>query len=192
MVDYKSVLGVSATLMAFVQYGPYIKDILKGKTRPHAFSWFVWGLPCGIVFAAQFLGGGGAGSWATGMTAAISTLIFVLSLFYGEKEITLLDWISFAVALLAIVWWIATKDPLLSVVLITVIDIVGFVPTMRKSIKKPREETLSTYVISGLKWILSILAFDGFSFTVLLYPVAMVVANWLFVVLLLLRRRKIA
>jgi len=191
MISYnysQLILGVMATLIGIIQYSIYIIDILKGKTHPHAFSWFTWGLPCGIVYAAQYLSGGGAGAWTTAMTAFACTFIFILSLFYGERNITKLDWTSLFIALFSILLWIIVKDPLGSVILITIIDVAGFVPTIRKSILKPYEETLGTYIIGGLKWILSLLAMSTISLTVWLYPIAMVVANWMFVVLLLRRR----
>lgn len=73
MIDYKVTLGCLALIATVIQYGAYIKDVLNRKTRPHAFTWFVWGLPCGIVFAAQFLNGGGAGTWTTAMTTLLCT-----------------------------------------------------------------------------------------------------------------------
>ncbi len=192
MIDYKIILGTTAAVAGFIQYVPYIRDILARRTKPHAFSWFVWGLPCGIVFAAQWVQGGGAGSWATGVTALLCTGIFVLSLFYGEKEITPVDWIGFISALIALALWAATKDPLGSVILITLADVLGFVPTIRKSVKKPRQETLSTYFIGGLKWLIALPALGAFSWTVWLYPVAMIGANWLFIPFVLARRAALA
>ncbi|MBS0359095.1 MAG: hypothetical protein JSS53_07490 [Proteobacteria bacterium] len=192
MIDYKLIFAGIALLVTIIQYGTYIIDIFHGKTRPHAFSWFVWGLPCGIVFAAQFLDGGGAGTWTTAMTAVLCTVIFVLSLFYGEKKITKLDWASLFVALFSIILWVLVKDPLGSVILITIIDVLGFAPTVRKSIQKPYEETLNTYVTGGLKWMLALFALSNFSLTVWIYPVAMLIANWGFAGMLLVRRISLA
>ena len=189
MINVKLILGGLAVVAGIIQYSAYIKDIFCGKTHPHAFTWFVWGLPCGIVFAAQILSGGGAGSWATATTAILCTVIFILALFYGEKDIAPLDWISLAVSLFSVFLWVVVKDPLGSVLLITLIDLVGFVPTIRKSIQKPDEETMSTYVMGGVKWMLSLFAMSNFSFIIWLYPVAMIIANWLFVAMLLVRRR---
>lgn len=39
----KEIIGVTAVLLAFISYAPYIRDILKGRTKPHVYSWFVWG-----------------------------------------------------------------------------------------------------------------------------------------------------
>ncbi len=189
MSEYKITFGVFAAILGVVQYFPYVVDIIKGKTKPHAFSWFVWGLPAGIVFAAQLLKGGGAGSWATGMTAFLCTVIFILSLFRGEPIITRLDWVCLGGSLIALGLWASTHNPLWAVVLVTVADVVAFVPTIRKSIAKPHEETVSTYITGGIKWLVSITALQTYSLTTLLYPVVMVLANWFFVIWVVPRRK---
>jgi len=191
MFDVKVILGATSVVACLAQYIPYIRNVIKGRTRPHIFSWFIWGLPAGIVFAAQLLNGGGAGSWVTGLTAFLCTVVFLLSLFYGDRDIALLDWISFALALAAIGLWIITDSPLWSVILVTVSDVLGFVPTVRKSIVKPYEETLSSYLIGGLKWVLSMFALGAFSWTVWLYPLAMIAANWAGAVVIFVRRRQL-
>jgi hypothetical protein len=185
-------LGAIAAALALVQYVPYIADVIRGKTKPHAFSWFVWGVPAGVVFLAQLLTGGGAGSWATGVTAAICTAIFVLALFYGERNITAFDWWCLLGSLAAIAIWVVTNNPLGAVVLVTIADLLAFGPTIRKSMHKPHEETLNTYVTSGIKWTVSIMALSAFSAVTLTYPLAMVLGNLGFALFLALRRRKIA
>jgi hypothetical protein len=188
-MDSKLCFGILSATVSVLQYPAYIRDVIKGKTKPHAFSWFVWGLPCGIVFAAQIMKGGGAGAWATGLTTVFCTAIFLLSLRYGEKEITVLDKTCLALALLAIVLWIMTKDPLGSVALITVADVLGFLPTLRKSMTKPHEETATSYLIGSLKWLLSLFALGSFTLTTALYPATMTITNTALVGMLIYRRR---
>ncbi len=190
-MDYKTLAGGAAVISGIAQYLPYIRDILRRKTHPHAFSWFIWGLPCGIIFIAQLSRGAGAGTWATGITTILCTVIFILSLFYGEKEITRLDWAGLLLALASIVLWIITRDPLDAVILITFADILGFVPTLRKSVDKPHEETLSSYMAGSVKWLLSLAALGSYSLTTCLYPVAMLVANTLFAGMLAHRRKRL-
>lgn len=185
---FATTLGTIAAVLSIVQYGPYIADTLRGKTKPHAFSWFIWGAPAGVVFLAQIIEGGGAGSWATGATAFICTGIFLLALTYGEPSITRFDWACLLSSLIAIILWFVTNDPLWAVVLVTAADLVAFGPTIRKSFDKPYEETLSTYVISGVKWLLSLSALAVLNPTTLLYPAAMVLGNWGYAAFLLLRR----
>ncbi len=191
-MDDKIILGSAAAIVGVIQYLPYIRDILAGKTKPHAFSWFVWGLPCGIIFAAQLSEGAAAGAWATGVTTILCSVIFILSLYRGERSITRLDYICFLLALIALALWLITKDPLWSVILITAADVLGFIPTYIKSLNKPYEETLITYVIGGLKWVISIAALSSFNATTLIYPIAMVICTWLLAATLMIRRKQIA
>ena len=191
MMELTWFLGAAAALCGVIQYLPYLVDTMRGKTRPHAFSWFVWGLPAGIVLVAQWTGGAGSGTWATGVTVLTCTVIFVLSLFKGERSITRLDTVSFVAALVALALWAATHDPLWSVLLITVADTLGIVPTLRKSMTKPHEETASAYSLGALKWLLAIAALEAHSFTVLVYPVVMLLNNGLFYLFLMYRRRTV-
>ena len=186
-MDSKIFFGITSIIFSFAQFTPYIRDILKRKTHPHAFSWFVWGLPCSIVFAAQVSAGAGPGAWATAFTTIACTLIFLLSLKYGERDLHFIDWICLLLALLALILWDITKDPLSAVVLITLSDVLGFGPTIRKSILKPEDETMSSYFIASIKWIFALFALNKMTLVLWLYPVSMIVANW-FLVLVLMRK----
>ncbi len=184
----KIALGTIATLMALVAYAFYFRDILKGRTRPHAFTWLVWAALTAVAFAAQLDDGGGAGSWVTGFTAAASLAFFVLSLTHGEKDISRSDWLCLVGAALAALLWAVTDNALLAVILVCVIDGLGFAPTIRKSYFKPTEETLITYLLSGLKFILALIALENFSAITALYPASLVLLNLGFVVMLVIRR----
>lgn len=190
-MDIKIALAGIAAAMTLVGYFYYFRDIFAGKTKPHAFTWLVWASLTAIGFAGQLSDDGGAGAYVTGLTAAISFIIFFLALFRGEKEITHSDWLSLGGAALALLLWGLTDNPLLAIILITLVDFLGFVPTIRKSIRKPHEETLISYVLAGFKFVLAIIALDNYSTVTILYPASLVFANLLFVALLLSRRRKI-
>lgn len=187
----KTALGITATLMAFVSYIPYIRNMLSGKTKPHAFSWLVWGTLTAIAFVGQVTDGAGPGAWVTGFTACVSFFIFFTALKTGEKEITKSDWLSLIGAGVAMLLWWATSDPLVAVILITVIDALGFFPTFRKSYHKPYQETAITFAISGLKFIVAIIALENLTPTTWLYPASLVVMNGLFVMMLLIRRKQV-
>ena len=83
----------------------------------------------------------------------LCTVIFGLALFRGEKESRRLDWLCLLLALAAIGLWITAKDPLGSVVLVTAADTIACGPTLRKSIRKPQEETASAYVMGALEMV---------------------------------------
>lgn len=142
----------------------------------------------GISYFAQLAEGAGSGSWLTGSTSLICLLLFLLSLQKGEYSRTRLDWISLAFGLGAIIPWVLTKDPLISVILVSIIDALGFVPTTRKSYSKPHEETISMFFVSGLKWILSLFALQVFSPVTWIFPTTLIFTNWGFMIFVLYRR----
>ena len=93
-MNYKEILGALAIVIAFIGYVPYFRDILRNKTKPHAFSWFVWGLLTAIAFFGQVADKGGPGAWVTGFTAVICIIISLFELVKGRKNIVLIDWVS--------------------------------------------------------------------------------------------------
>lgn len=191
MLSYKIILGIIATIISLIAYIPYFRDIFKGKTKPHAFTWLVWFILTTIAFAGQLSEGAGAGAWATGSISAASLAIFILSLKKGEKNITISDKFSLFGAFFAIYLWYLTKDPLASIVLIIIIEVLSFYPTIRKSIQKPFEETLSTYVLVGSSFVLATVAIENYLLTTWLYPSALVLLNFGFAIMLIIKRKKV-
>lgn len=187
----KTALGILATSMAFFSYIPYIRNMLSGKTKPHAFSWLVWGALTAIAFVGQVSDNAGPGAWVTGFTAMVSFFIFVTALRTGEKDISKSDWFSLIGAGLAMLLWWATSNPLTAVILITLIDALGFYPTFRKSYHKPHQETAITFAISGLKFIVAIFALENLTLVTWLYPASLVLMNGIFVIMLLIRRKQV-
>ena len=187
----KEIIAAIAVILAFVAYIPYFRDIIKGKTKPHVYSWFVWGFITVIIFALQVKGGAGAGALVTLSAAICSFAVFFLGLKNGKKDITKSDTVFFLLALLATAIWVFAKRPGLSVLLLVTIDMLGFIPTVRKSWQKPQEETLFTWELNGFRHGLSILALKQYNFLTLLYPVAWTLANIFFSLMLVARRKRV-
>jgi len=188
----KSVLSLIAITLAFVAYVPYIRDILHGKTKPHAYSWFVWGLLGAIIFALQVKGGGGFGAYVTLSAVIITFIVFLLSLKGGKKDITTSDTIFFGAALVAIGLWVLAKQPILSMVLLVTIDMLAFIPTVRKSWHKPNEETLFTWGLNSFRYCLAIVALSQYNILTLLYPITWTIANVMLALLLISRRKQLS
>ena len=188
-MDYKTWLGVVAVVIGFISYIPYFKDIVQLKTKPHAFSWLVWSVLTAIAFFAQVVKGGGISSWVNAGTALMCFAVFVFAIFRGEKNIKKSDIWSLVGAGLGLVVWAMTDDPVFAVILVTIIDALGFIPTFRKSYYKPQEETLSTFVVSTTKYVMSLFALRSYTLTTWLFPASLVLTNGLFVILLIVRRR---
>lgn len=124
---YKEILSAVAIALTFAAFVPYIRAIVSGATRPHVFSWVIWGATTFVVFLAQLEGKGGIGAWPIGVSGSIT--IFVAVLAYVKRTditITRTDWMFFVSALSSLPLWYFTSDPLWAVVILTTVDILGF------------------------------------------------------------------
>lgn len=191
MFDFKVFFGIVAIVISLLGYFAYFRNIFKGKTKPHVFSWLIWGIVTGIEFVGQLYGHAGAGAWVTGLTTIACLSIAVISFKKGNLDITRIDQFSFVGAIFAIALWIITRDPSLSVLLGILIDALGYIPTFRKSYKYPYQETVISWFMNGLKFSIALLALERFNFLSSIYPIYLVISNWMLVAWILIRRRQI-
>ena len=188
---YKNILGVIAIVVGFIGYAPYLRDVFKGSTKPHFFSWFLWGILETTAFFAQIKKGGGAGSWVLGFSALVVFIIAFKALWSGERNITRLDWFGFVGASIGIIIWFYTKDPTGAVIVIALTDAMAFIPTYRKGFQHPNEETAFEYGMSALKYIFGFFALNTYNLATYLYPTTLILTNSVFVIMLLWRRKKL-
>jgi hypothetical protein len=189
----KELLSTAAIVLTLVLFVPYVRSIRRGKTKPHVFSWMVWGLGTLIVFAAQLAGGGGVGAWAIGVSGVVTSYIAVLAYRQrGDTAITRADWIFFVAALAALPCWLLTADPLWAVVTLTFVDLAGFGPTVGRAFRHPHEESATFFALAAVRNLLVVLALETRSVTTLLFPVAVGLACLALTVMLLVRRRAVA
>jgi hypothetical protein len=185
---FQQVVGVLAIVLSLAGIIPYIISILRRRTIPHLFTWIIWTTMTGVAFLAQVSDQAGPGAWVTGVTALLCIVVLGLCVRYGETDIRPLDWVSLALASSAGVLWAITSSPVTAVILISFIDAVGFVPTLRKSWHKPRSEPLLNYHLSAIKHGLSILALTHFSIVTMLYPAVVGFMNLLMIICIRSRR----
>ena len=56
-----ALLGVSAGLVGVFDTVPYLRDVLRGSTRPHRGTWLIWSALAVVVCLAQWADGA---SWS--------------------------------------------------------------------------------------------------------------------------------
>lgn len=185
----KPLLSMLANTLTVMAYLPYTHSIYNGQTRPHVFSWIIWGLATGIAFLAVLQAQGGAGAWPIGLSCLVS--LFVAGLAFVKRAditITRTDWGLFIAALAAILVWVAADDPLWAVVLITLVELLGFGPTFRKTWFRPHSESISFLAILIVRNALIISALNEHTLTTVLFPAAAALACGLLVAIMVLRR----
>ncbi|MES9948828.1 MAG: hypothetical protein ABW118_07705 [Candidatus Thiodiazotropha sp.] len=185
--EFISGLAIAVTFIAFF---PYISSILAGRTKPHVFSWVIWGSTTFIVFLAQLEDGGGAGAWPIGISGLIT--LYIAFLAYRKKSditITNMDWAFFTTAMASIPIWYFTSDPTWAVILLTTIDVIGFGPTIRKAFAHPYDEDLKFFALFALRNLLVVMALERYTIATVLFPAVIASVCLAFIFMIVYRRR---
>jgi hypothetical protein len=186
----KETLAVIAALLAVAGNVPYLRDIYKARVEPHAYTWFVWTLVSGITLAGQIVKGAGVGALPTAVAWVFTFIIFLYSLRYGLKHITRTDTVFLVIALFGLIPWALTRDPTVSVIVAVGIDLVAFIPTLRKTWQQPHTETPMLYGMNVARHVLALFALEAYNISTTLHSIAMIIMNSLMTSIILMRRNK--
>ncbi|MFN3752063.1 MAG: hypothetical protein ACK4SR_11915 [Thiobacillus sp.] len=191
---YQSWLSAVAAILTCIAFLPYILSIFRGRTRPHVFSWVIWGLNTSVAFLATLHAGGGLlGAGVIGFSAGVTLFIALLAYMKrADVSVTTTDRLFFIAALATMPLWHWADDPLWAVWLITVIELLGFGPTFRKTWSQPYSESISFLVLLVVRNALVIAALDRHTTTTVLFPAAMAAACLALIAVMAWRRPQVA
>lgn len=183
------VFGFVSAVLSIVMIFPYIRDILRLETKPERGSWFIWTVLGFIAFFSQLAKGATDSLWLTaGQTAAVF-IIFLLSIKYGYGGLGKRDIRALIGAVVGLGLWYFTREAGYALIFVILVDSIGTFLTLIKSYKDPESETLITWVMSGTSAIFGMLAVGSFNLILLIYPLYLVLANYVIVVAILLGRK---
>lgn len=189
---YKVALSALAMGLTFYAFLPYIRGIIKGRVKPHVFSWITWGITTFVVFLAQLQDNGGPGAWAIGVSGVITMIIALLAYLKRDAiRITKLDWCFFAGALSSLLFWYLADDPMWAVVVLTTVDLLGFGPTIRKVYHYPESESQMFFALFTTRNLIVIAALEHYSVTTVLFPAAISIACLLLMGMMWGRRQRV-
>ncbi|MBP9853060.1 MAG: hypothetical protein QG629_24 [Patescibacteria group bacterium] len=181
-------LGIAAALLNILGTIPYIRDILRGKTKPERMTWWIWAMLMGVILAAQISEGA---SWAiiwTATTVVLMVAIGVLSIRYGYGRMERRDYIALLLAVTGVILWKITENALVAVMLVVAVDAVAAWLTAVKTWRAPQTETLVSWVASTAAAALNILSAHTFNLVIIAYAVYAFVANAVITSILVSRR----
>ena len=190
-IDLKLILALLSTAITIGAYYPYIRDISRGTTKPHLYTWLVWLLTQATATAALWYGGGNFATISLTVGTLLVLLIVVLNFKSGTTNITRGDKLVLALALFAILLWWQLKSPLLSLLMVSAIDGVGYLPTFRKSYAEPWSETLSFWGAMVIAGVLALWASGQYNLLTITYLATLTTANTILFMICLLRRRSV-
>lgn len=173
----KETLAIIAAVLAIVGNVPYLMDVIHQKIKPHPYTWLVWSIVSGVTFFGALQKGAGVGVIPTGVAEIFTFIIFFYSLRYGFKQINKIDTVYLIIALLGLIPWALTKDPTMSVIIVVSIDLVAFIPTIRKTWNNPKSETSILFTMNVLRHILTLFSLQAYNIATMLHSITMIIIN---------------
>lgn len=171
----------------------YIKSILKGKTRPSAVSWLIWSVsPFIAFFAATFSEGFKLASLVT-LALGISPLLVFITASVTKNhlfKLTLLDLICGILAIISLICWLITKNPILTISFAILADLISTVPTLKKSYYYPDTEYAPTYLLAILAMSITLLANKETTNYSLIYPTYILLMNLLVASIIITKKNR--
>jgi hypothetical protein len=186
------VLGVLAGVVGIADTIPYVRDTIRGSTRPHRGTWLIWSVLAIVVFLSQRADGA---TWSLIMAAAQAVLtgaIFLLSIRRGEGGLSPADVLMLTLAGGGVIGWIVADEPVIATACVVAADLIGAAMMVPKTYRDPGSETLATFALASLSGALATGAVGTLDPSLLLYPVYYCLANGALAVLIRQRRRRLA
>ena len=145
-----TILVILSSIFTVASVVPYIIEIIKGKTKPRVVSWFTWSVLTAIAGIASYIDG----QYPTAILMLLVTietlLVVIIGWKHGDKRIERFDIVCLVGALIGIILWQIFNSPAIAVIAAVSIDLIGGLPTLVHSWKKPNEETWQTFFLAFL------------------------------------------
>lgn len=164
-------LGFASALLSIAAYLPYIRDVIRGRTRPQRASWLIWSVLGCIAFAAQWADGATHSLWFVGSQVAGTVTVFALAVLKGQgRYLTQMDTGALSLAAVGVLLWHLTETPATALAIVIAVSALGGALTVAKCLQDPGSETVSTW---GMSWVaagLGLMTLDRFEPILLAYP----------------------
>ncbi len=170
------ILGVIVNLVFSIFY---VKNILKGNTRPNLISWTIWMLAPMVGFFLLLKGGATWSALAVFMAGFGPFLVIIFSLFKKNAfwKINFFDLVCGLFSIIAIVFYLITKNLTLAILFAIFSDLLAYLPTYLKTWKNPETENFSVYFGGIFNNIIALLIIKDWYFYIYIFSVYLIVAN---------------
>lgn len=143
-------LVIISAAISFSGAAVYIRDMIRGKSKPNLVTWGLWAFAPLIATGAAL--SANADLWATVriFAAGFSPLLVFLAAFFVKRgfwKLSKFDYVCGGLSLVALGVWIVADSPILAILLAAIADLFATLPTILKAWKYPETETLYTYFV---------------------------------------------
>jgi hypothetical protein len=176
MLQYLVIVGAAVQLIGVFSY---VKDTLKGETKPNKVTWLLWSIAPLIATVAAM---------STGVTWAVlpvfisgfgPLLVFVASFVNKNAywKLEKFDYICGLLSILALILWGITKLPEVAIVFAIASDGFAAVPTIIKAWKYPETENAGPFTAGVFNSLTSFAAIKAWTFSAYAFPIYLVFIN---------------
>src|SRR5581483_4242576 len=145
----------------------YIRDTVRGTTKPNRVTYFMWAIAPLIATAAAVSRGVTWAAVPIFMSGFCPLLVFLSSFAnrQGYWKLGILDYLCGVFSALALILWAISKDPTIAIVLAIASDGLAALPTLMKAWSFPETETGISYVLAFVSASTSFAAVRHWTFT---------------------------
>lgn len=176
MLQYLVFLGAAVNIWGAISY---IRDTLRGETKPNRVTWLMWSVAPMIATVAALSKGVGWAVLPVFMAGFGPLLVFIAS-FVNPKsywKLGTLDYVCGFLSTLALVLWAITNEANIAIVFAIASDGLAAFPTLIKSWKHPESESVIAYTTGLFNALTSFAAIKLWGFSELAFPIYLVIAN---------------
>jgi hypothetical protein len=192
MTEAAPVLGVLAGVCAVANTIPYIRDIVRGRTRPHRGTWLVWAVLAIVVYFSQRADGASWSLLMAGTQAMLTGLIFILAIRHGEGGLGVTDVLLTATAAAGVAGWIACDKPIVATASVVVADLLAAAMMTPKTYRDPGSETFASFTLASIGGAFATAAVASAEPGLVMYPAYFCVVNAAIALLIHHRRAVLA
>jgi hypothetical protein len=157
----------------------YIRDTLRGKTKPNRVSFFLWSVAPLIGVAAALRAGVG---WPVLpiFLAGFTPLVIFFASFANKNaywKLTRFDYICGLFSLIALVFYFTSQSPVFTIAFSIIADLFVGIPTIVKSWKNPESESPFLYFISNIGNLIGLLIITNWTFAAYGFGIYLILMN---------------
>lgn len=185
------IIGIASLAMALGGL-MYLREMFRGQVRPNRVTWLLWGLAPLIGAVAAWQDEVGWRVWLPVFMIGLGPLLVVVLSFFTRNGYWQLGWFDYVCglfALLTLLLWALTRDPLVAIILALISDSLAALPTLRKSWKFPETEAAATYFFTAVASATGLLALERGDFVEWAFPVYLALLNFLIAGVIYFRRQ---
>lgn len=183
----KTIFLVLSVVLPIYSTIPYARSIIAGITTPHRTTRLVY-LIIGILTTLSLLASGDRiALWISAVSTLQATVLFFLGLKYGVGGWSKTDMVCLLFAMIGVLAWQKTRDPLLGLYFGIAADFMGTIPTIIKTWWFPKSEEPTFYLLDATAGLCNLLALVSWTVGDFSYPLYLFLINAL-VALLIFRK----